>query len=89
MRPQGPGAIIKAKEFAMSLPIDRRSGPAEPSRTQLLLLAAALAGTMLTGGAAIAGLTRTPSVAPTGPAAGQVQTVPPASTTPRNVEPGG
>jgi hypothetical protein len=73
----------------MSLPIDRRSAPAEPSRRQLLMLALALAGTTLTGGAAIAGLTRTPSVAPTGPAAGQVQTIPPASTTQRNVEPGG
>jgi hypothetical protein len=74
----------------MSVPMDRRSPPpAEPSRRQLLLLALALAGTTLTGGAAIAGLTRTPSVAPVGPAAGQVQTIQPASTTQRNVEPGG
>jgi hypothetical protein len=73
----------------MSVSKDRRSAPTEPSRRQLLLLALALAGTMLTGGAAIAGLTRTPSVAPTGPAAGQVQTVPPATTAPQQVEPGG
>jgi hypothetical protein len=62
---------------------------AEPSRRQLLALALALTGTVLTGGAAIAGLTRTPSAAPAGPAVQQVQppTTTPARTQP--VEPGG
>jgi hypothetical protein len=66
----------------------RASAPsAEPSRRQLLALAFALAATVLTGGAAVAGLTRTPSAAPAGPAVQQVQ---PTTTTPaRSVEPGG
>jgi hypothetical protein len=61
---------------------------AEPSRRQLFAVALALTGTVLTGGAAVAGLTRTPSPAPAGPAVQQVQptTTAPARTQP--VEPG-
>lgn len=66
-----------------------RGGAAEPSRRQLLALALALTGTVLTGGAAVAGLTRTPSPAPAGPAVGQVQTTPPVTTSRQPVEPGG
>jgi hypothetical protein len=72
----------------MSVTQDRRPASAEPSRRQLMALALALTATVLTGGAAVAGLTRAPSAPPTGPAAGQVQTTPPA-TTARQVEPGG
>lgn len=62
---------------------------AEPSRRQLIALALALTATVLTGGAAIAGLTRAPSVAPAVPAVQQVQptTTVPART--QQVEPGG
>lgn len=72
----------------MSVTQDRRPASAEPSRRQLVALAIALTATVLTGGAAVAGLTRTPSTPPAGPTVGQVQTVPPA-TTARQVEPGG
>ncbi len=63
--------------------------PAEPSRRQLIALALALTATVLTGGVAIAGLTRAPSPAPAGPSVQQVQ---PATTAPartQQVEPGG
>lgn len=39
----------------MARPVD---GAKQPTRRELFMLAAALAGTVLTGGAAIAGLTR-------------------------------
>ena len=68
--------------------VQRGSPPsAEPSRRQLIALA--LTATVLTGGAAIAGLTRTPSVAPAVPSVQQVQptTTVPART--QQVEPGG
>jgi hypothetical protein len=71
--------------------VAQRGNPpsAEPSRRQLMALALALTATVLTGGAAVAGLTRTPSTAPTGPVVQQVQptTTVPARTAP--VEPGG
>jgi hypothetical protein len=44
----------------------------QPTRRELFLLAAALAGTVLTGGAAIAGLTRKPPQAAPAPATPQV-----------------
>lgn len=44
----------------------------QPTRRELFLLAAALTGTVLTGGAAIAGLTRTPAPQPAPPVAPQV-----------------
>ena len=49
----------------MALP---RDGGVQPTRRELFLLAAALAGTVLTGGAAVAGLTRTPPPAQPAPA---------------------
>lgn len=55
--------------------------PVRPTRRELFLLAAALAGTVLTGGAAIAGLTRVPTAQPA-PVVPQVQATPP------RVEPG-
>jgi hypothetical protein len=71
--------------------VAQRGSPpsAEPSRRQLIALALALTATVLTGGAAIAGLTRTPSVAPAVPSVQQVQptTTVPART--QQVEPGG
>ncbi len=48
-------------------------GAKQPTRRELFLLAAALAGTVLTGGAAVAGLTRTPAAQPTVPVVPQVQ----------------
>lgn len=61
----------------------RMSVGGQPTRRELFLLAAALAGTLITGGAAIAGLTRAPSSQPTAPVVPQVR----ASSVPR-VEPG-
>ena len=62
---------------------------AEPSRRQLVALALALAATVLTGGVAIAGLARTPSPAPAGPAVQQVQPTTTGPATTQRVEPGG
>ncbi|HEY2789740.1 MAG TPA: hypothetical protein VGI72_09790 [Gaiellales bacterium] len=65
-------------------------GPsAEPSRRQLLALALALTATVLTGGAAVAGLTRPPTPAPAGPAVQQVQPTTTAPARTQQVEPGG
>jgi len=65
------------------------SPTAEPSRRQLVALALALTATVLTGGAAVAGLTRAPAPAPAVPSIQPVQpqTTPPART--QQVEPGG
>jgi hypothetical protein len=80
----------RAKGAVMAVTQRGTTPSAEPSRRQVLALALALTATVLTGGAAIAGLTRTPSAAPpAGPAVGQVQTVPPATTSREPVEPGG
>jgi hypothetical protein len=58
-----------------------------PSRRELFALAAVLAATALTAGAAIAGLTRSPGAAPAStPTVDQVIT--PAPLAPRRVEPG-
>ena len=61
-----------------------------PSRRELFALASVLAATALTAGAAIAGLTRTPSAPPAPvPTVDQIITpAAPATTTPRRVEPG-
>jgi hypothetical protein len=48
-------------------------GARQPTRRELFLLAAALAGTVLTGGAAIAGLTRNPPWQPAAPVVPQVK----------------
>lgn len=67
---------------------DTPSRPA-PSRRQLFALSAALAGTVLTAGVAIAGLTRAPSAPPAStPTVDQIvnQTVNPVR--PQRVEPG-
>lgn len=64
---------------------DARAQAKEPSRRQLFALAAVLAATALTGGAAIAGLTRAPPPAPVGtPTVNQ----PIPQATPARVEPG-
>lgn len=57
----------------------------EPSRRQLFALAAVLAATALTGGAAIAGLTRT---APAAPAVTPTVNQPIPHASPPRVEPG-
>ena len=58
-----------------------------PSRRELFALAAVLAATALTAGAAIAGLTRSPGAPPAStPTVDQVIT--PAPSAPRRVEPG-
>lgn len=62
---------------------------AEPSRRQLVALALALTGTVLTGGAAVAGLTRAPSPAPVTPSVQQVQPTTTVPATTQRVEPGG
>jgi hypothetical protein len=64
-------------------------GSAEPSRRQLIALALALTATVLTGGAAIAGLTRSPAPAPATPSIQQVQPTTTAPATTQQVEPGG
>lgn len=63
--------------------------PAEPNRRQLIALALALTATVLTGGVAIAGLTRTPPAAPAGPSVQQVQPTTTAPARTQQVEPGG
>ncbi len=63
--------------------------PAEPSRRQLVALALALTATVLTGGAAVAGLNRSPSPAPVGPSVQQLQPTTTAPAAARRVEPGG
>jgi hypothetical protein len=65
-----------------------RTQAAMPSRRELFALAAALAATVVTGAAAIAGLTRKASpVQPSPPAVSQIVGQAPAS--PPRVEPGG
>ena len=65
---------------------DRGSAPM-PSRRELLVLAAVLTATVVTGAAAIAGLTR--KAAPTQPSPPTVsQIISPPPATPRRVEPG-
>jgi hypothetical protein len=61
----------------------------QPSRRELFALAAVLAATGLTAGAAIAGLTRTPGTPPAPvPTVSQIVTPGQAPTAPRRVEPG-
>jgi hypothetical protein len=55
----------------MSTPSQDGSGRSTVSRRQLFLVAAALAGTALTGAAAVAGLAHRPSAPPGVPAVGQ------------------
>jgi hypothetical protein len=55
----------------------------------LVALALALTATVLTGGAAIAGLTRSPSPVPATPSVQQVQPTTTAPATTQQVEPGG
>jgi hypothetical protein len=61
--------------------VARSMDEAQPTRRELFLLAAALAGTVITGGAAIAGLTRAPQAQPAPPVPQVQAQVPP-------VEPG-
>ena len=62
---------------------------AEPSRRELFALAAALAATVLTAAAAVAGLTRTPAPAvQSPPTVDQIVSPARAPAPPRRVEPG-
>lgn len=63
-----------------------RLGSTTPSRRELFMLAAVLAATALTAGAAIAGLTRTASPAPVVPTVSEI--VQPAPTPSQRLEPG-
>lgn len=71
----------------MAVAVSGTSRETTPSRRQIFALAAALAVTMLTGTAAIAGLTRSTPPAPTAPRVGQIIT-PAAPTVMHRVEPG-
>jgi hypothetical protein len=64
-----------------------RPGTAAPSRRELFAVAAALAATVLTGVAAVAGLSRRVPAAPAVPTVGQTIT-PAAPNVPQRVEPG-
>ena len=72
----------------MAVAVRGTSRQTTPSRRQIFALSAALTVTMLTGTAAIAGLTRSAPPAPTAPRAGQVIT-PATPTVMHRIEPGG
>ena len=71
----------------MAATVGMRPRGRTPSRRELFALAAVLAATVLTGAAAVAGLTRTVPASPAAPQIGQ--TITPAAPAPsRRVEPG-
>ena len=81
------GAGYPTERMMVAEAASARPGNLAPSRRELFGVAAALAATVLTGAAAVAGLSRRVPAAPSVPAVGQTIT-PAASTVPQRVEPG-
>ncbi len=81
MRTTSAAGDIRGNDAATGTPSRR-----EPSRRELFALAAVLATTALTAGAAIAGLTRTAPPTPVVPTVSQI--VQPAPAPPPRLEPG-
>jgi hypothetical protein len=97
----GPAAILRRtvpeapaheraqrpERITLAVAASDRPGPATVSRREVFLLAAVLAGTALTGAAAVAGLKRSAPAQPSTPQIGQTIT-PQAPAATQRVEPG-